>query len=135
MFAALVLIAFATRDVFAIKVDVILDNFAIWEFLLYAGLIARRLTAPYHLTLALLISGIVLYAVTRILQAFLLIYLFAGSFHKMHDDHLAVWCVMLVCCMVLILLQTWTFPIYWGIIFRTRKQALTCRKTHDNGQL
>ena len=120
--------AMASKDtssqcVALVQVDVLLDNFAIYEFLLYAGLIARRLRGAYMLTQGLLISGLVLYGLTRVLQAMLLVYFFAGSYKKMHND-LALWWVLLVACIALVVLQTVTFPIYYGVIMRTRRHHL-----------
>ena len=117
-----------------------MDNFAIYEFLLYAGLIARRLKAPYLATQGLLVSGIIVYGLTRIIQAILLVYLFAGSYGRMdRANDISLWWLLLVGCIALIVLQTITFPIYHGIILRTQQQhtkakeeqKLTCVTTND----
>ena len=117
-----------------LQVDIILDNFAIYELLLYAGLVARRLQAPYRFTQGLLISGIVLYGVTRLIQAFLLVYLFAGGYKHMQPHNLALWWVLLFGCLALVVLQTVTFPIYYGIITRTRKQHLVDLEEKEVGK-
>lgn len=57
-------------------------------------------------------AGIIFYGATRILQAILLVYLFAGSYSRLSDH--AIWWVLLFGCMVLVTIQMITFPIYWG---------------------
>ena len=120
LFAAFVLLAFAGMDIMTIKVDVLLDCFATYEVLLYAGLVARRLKFPLAITKALLVVGVLVYGITRLIQIMLLIAIFIVSYQPMlQNGHAAIYWIVVLGTGSLMFVQFYTLEIYRQMYVRT----------------
>ena len=117
MFCSLLLLALESQYTFVIKIYIIVSCFATFEFLLYAALIARKLHAPVRITKCLMAAGLVLYGLTRPLQAVLLIGLFVAGYglEVNTSKGLGLWWTSLVMSVLLSALQCYTFVIYFAI--------------------
>ncbi len=117
MFCTFLVLAFQSRSLFVIKVDLIVSCFATYEFMLYAALIARRVQALRSAGSVLLVTGLSFYLLTRLVQLAILIGLFVLSYEPMRASGrtIALYWVSLCMCVMLVVLQTYTFVIYHGI--------------------
>lgn len=127
LFFILPIMLFVSGSVLVFKVGYVLDLFATYEFGLYSSLVLRRLRAPtkwVHFSLA---GGVGVYAVTRVIQFILMCGLFLGTFDVMRGDKW-YW-ITLVVAVILIVIQNFTFIIYYGMYVRLFKvNADTARK-------
>jgi hypothetical protein len=117
MFCTFLVLAFQSQSLFVIKVDLIVSCFATYEFLLYAALIARRVQVLKSACCVLLVTGLSFYLLTRLVQLAILIGLFVLSYEPMRASGrtIALYWVSLCMCVVLVVLQTYTFVIYHSI--------------------
>ena len=113
----MIVLAFQAESIFAVKFGGIFSCFATYEFLLYAALIVRRTKLSKWWFYALTTVGIAFYFLTRLIQLVLLIGLFVLSYEPMRNTqkNIALWWVCLMLCVVLNMLQMYTFVIYRGI--------------------
>ena len=117
MFCTFVVLAYQAESIFVIKIDVILSCFATYEFLLYAALVARKVPALRGAFPSLLVAGISFYLLTRLVQLALLICLFVLSYGSMQATSRtkALYWVSMAMCIALVLLQSYTFVIYYSL--------------------
>ena len=76
LWVVLIFVAAATRSVFMVKVDLILDGFVNYEFGLFVATFLRRTGASLVWRKRSIVWGCALFAVTRVLQLLVLFYLF-----------------------------------------------------------
>lgn len=127
LFFILPAMLFVSGSVLVFKVGYVLDLFATYEFGLYASLILRRLRAPTKWVQFSLAGGVGVYAVTRVVQFVILSGLFLGTFDVERGDKW-YW-ITLVVAVVLIVIQNFTFIIYYGMYTRLFKSTSdTARK-------
>ena len=117
MFCTFLVLAFQSESLFVVKVDLIVSCFATYEFLLYASLISRRVHALQRAFRPLLIAGIGFYLLTRLIQLAMLIGLFVLSYDMMQvtSRSKALYWVSMFLSIALVVLQSYTFVIYYGI--------------------
>lgn len=127
----MIFIAAFKKDVFAIKLDFILDYFVCWEFALYICLVAHRLQASLRLQKVLLILAGLTYGVSRAVQAALLLGLFILSGERMRAKPAIYW-VTFVLSVVLVILQTYTGWIYWAMWKRSSNNRKQLPLTGDS---
>lgn len=123
MFCTFLVLAFQShvQSLFVIKVDLIVSCFATYEFLLYAALISRRVHAMFGAFCPLLVVGVGFYLLTRLVQMAMLVGLFVLSYDSMQDSNRtkSLYWVSVALCLVLTVLQSYTFVIYYNIWRRT----------------
>jgi hypothetical protein len=83
LWVVLILVAAATRSVFMVKVDLILDGFVNYEVGLFVATFLRRTGISLVWRKRSIVWGCALFAVTRVLQLLVLFYLFIGSATRM----------------------------------------------------
>ena len=117
VFCTIIVLAFQAESIFAVKFGGIVSCFATYEFLLYAALIVRRTRLLKGLFYVLTSVGLAFYFLTRLVQLVLLIGLFVLSYEPMRNTqkNIALWWVCLMLCVMLTILQMYTFVIYRGI--------------------
>eukprot|EP00755_Sulcionema_specki_P011359 Sspe_Gene.7610::Locus_2578_Transcript_1_1_Confidence_1.000_Length_1868::g.7610::m.7610 len=117
------------RDIFSLKVAVILDYFSLYEFGLFFLLFFSKLHSR-NLTRSVVYFGrfaVGLFAVTRVLQFALLGYFFAESYSRMRTyDHVGVWVFQLLASTLLFVAQTYTLHEYskWKPLWRSTKNIM-----------
>ncbi|EOD04451.1 hypothetical protein EMIHUDRAFT_443034 [Emiliania huxleyi CCMP1516] len=116
LWVVLIFVAAATRSVFMVKVDLILDGFVNYEFGLFVATFLRRTGASLVWRKRSIVWGCALFAVTRVLQLLVLFYLFIGSAKRMvhnggQKDQF-VFFFALICAVILNALQLYTLQIY-----------------------
>ncbi|KAL0039355.1 hypothetical protein WJX79_004672 [Trebouxia sp. C0005] len=127
LFFVMPILLFISGRVLVFKAGYVLDLFATYEFGLYASLILRRLRAPTRLVQLSLAGGVGVYAVTRVVQFIILSGLFLGTFDVEKGDKW-YW-ITLVVTVLLVVIQNFTFIIYYGMYTRLYKtNADTARK-------
>ncbi len=127
LFFVMPILLFISGRVLVFKAGYVLDLFATYEFGLYASLILRRLRAPTRLLQLSLAGGVGVYAVTRVVQFIILCGLFLGTFDVEKGDKW-YW-ITLVVTVLLVVIQNFTFIIYYGMYTRLYKtNADTARK-------
>ena len=132
MFCTLTVLAFQPESLFMLKICIIGSCFATYEVLLYAALISRKISAFSKLFPGLIISGVALYASTRMLQTAMFISLFVYGFEPMRHNpqDIALYWVGLLMCLALTALQMYTFVIYRGIWKSTMTKATIHSDAH-----
>ena len=117
MFCSMLALMLESSSTFVLKVDVILSCFATYEMLLYASLIARRVSRSAVLVKSIMAAGLAFYAFTRLVQAALLIGLFVATYgqESKSSNGRGLWWTSLIMCTLLGLLQCYTFVIYSAI--------------------
>ena len=115
----MIFIAAFKKDVFAIKLDFILDYFVCWEFALYVFLVAHRLQFSLSIQKVVLTLAGITYGASRVVQAAIVLGLFILSGNRMKSQPAIYW-VMLLLSVVLVVLQTYTGYIYWAMWQRSR---------------
>ena len=122
MFCTFVVLAYQAESIFVIKFNVILSCFATYEFLLYMSLVSRKVPALRSVFPALVLAGISFYFLTRLVQLALLIGLFVLSYGSMQvtSRTIALYWVTMILCIALIVLQSYTFVIYYKVQKRSR---------------
>lgn len=123
LFYVFVITGFVTRSVFALKVMVCIDVFASWEFLLFLTLVSRKLRVFTWVSKALLLSGILVYFLTRCLQFAILASLFAYGYKPMSytaRNRFIYWffAVMIIGFHII---QTYTYVIYHNVWHSIKK--------------
>ena len=123
MFCTIIVFAFQAESIFIVKVGMITSCFATYEFPLYAALIARRTQLLKHCFVFFTISSLTFYLLTRVVQLILLIGLFTLSYQPMRNTqkNIALYWVSLVMSVCVVLLQMYTFVIYYKIWTKTSK--------------
>ena len=116
LFYVMPILLFISGSVLVFKAGYVLDLFATYEFGLYASLILRRLRAPAQWQQISLAGGVGVYAVTRIIQFVILSGLFLGTFDVESGDKW-YW-ITLVVTLLLVIIQNFTFIIYYGMYTR-----------------
>lgn len=126
VFCTFLVLAFQSQSIFVIKVDLIVSCFATYEFLLYASLISRRVHTLLRLFRPMLVVGIGLYLLTRLVQSAMLIGLFVLSYDSMQvsSKTKALYWVSMALCLVLVVLQSYTYVIYYSIWTSTNSKLM-----------
>ena len=105
----------------AFKTAMTIDMFVTFEAGLFALLAARRLGASPRAALNLGRLGVGLYAVSRVAQSAILLYLFHGAFQRIGDTP-AYWMLAFVAGS-LTLIQAFTFFIYAPVLAKLRAEV------------
>ena len=119
LFFVMPLLLLVSGRVLVFKAGYVLDLFATYEFGLYASLVLRRLRAPTYWVQVSLAVGVGVYAVTRVVQFIILCGLFLGTFDVEKGDKW-YW-ITLIVTVLLIIIQNFTFIIYYGMYARLSK--------------
>ena len=127
MFCTLTVLAFQSQSVFLLKLDIIVSVFATYEFGLYAALLSRKMASIRFMFEPLVFVGVGFYLLTRLVQAALLVGLFVLGYSPMRRSkkNIALYWVGMFMCVALVMLQMYTFVIYYAIWSKDRLKAKT----------
>ncbi|KAF5843901.1 hypothetical protein DUNSADRAFT_23 [Dunaliella salina] len=132
MWGIFVVVASTQKSIFAIKLAFVLDILAVWEVPLYLFLVLKRLKAPLILVDTCAFFGLSLFGITRIAQLIFIIAFFVmGAERMLHEDP-STWGAELALSTILVVLQTYLFVIYAGIIRRMHAKKPSAPKEPEH---
>jgi len=112
----MLLLAISTHSIFLFKVDFVLDVFVTYECGLFLALLVRRLTLNSRIRKKFILAGCIVFGVSRILQAAVLIHLFACSAGRMLQDDAKQYAIFFsasIGSFVLVVIQLYTIRIHY----------------------